>query len=59
MPVGDTELTVQTLELAGNTEGHKLFARIIGPATIEVCSARSLEDAANDLADNREEIVLR
>lgn len=59
MPVGDPELTIQTLEMAGNTDGYKLFAKITGPATIEVCSARSLEDVHNGLAENQREIKLR
>ncbi len=58
MPVGDTELHIQKLAFAGNTDGHKLFAKIKGPATIEICTAGNLEDIVGQRAENQREIVL-
>ena len=58
MPQGDNELSTRRLNFAGNTDGHRLFARIIGPATIEICTSASLEAIANGQFDNVRELVL-
>ena len=38
--------------------GHRLFARIIGPAAIEISTAASLEAIADGQFDNVRELVL-
>lgn len=52
MPQGDTELHTRKLTFAGNTDGHKLFPKITGPATIEICTAANPEDAGKGQAEN-------
>ena len=59
MPQGDTELHTQKLTFAGNVDGHKLFAKITGPASIEICTAASLEDVGKGQAENIKLIDLR
>ncbi len=58
MAAGDNELNIQKLTFAGNTAGHRLFARIKGPATIEVCTATSLTDISENRSENQRELVL-
>lgn len=58
MPQGDNEMSTQRLNFAGNTDGHKLFAKVIGPATIEICTAASLEEITDGQFDNVRELVL-
>ncbi len=45
MKQGEAGLFKQRLELPGARQGHRVFARIVGPSRIEYCSAASREDA--------------
>ncbi|MGI9213770.1 MAG: hypothetical protein ACR2HF_14985, partial [Methylococcaceae bacterium] len=60
MEQGEAGLFKQRIDLAGNTTGHKIFARIIGPSAIELCTARSLDDIKQDESrcDNLRELKL-
>ncbi|MEY4907852.1 MAG: hypothetical protein RL260_1570, partial [Pseudomonadota bacterium] len=43
---GDSELTKVPLHLAGERPSQRVFARAIGPNRIELCTALTLDDAA-------------
>ena len=59
MPVGDNELYAKRLDFAGNTDGHKVFAKAVSPSEIEICTAASLEAIAANESDNQQLITLR
>lgn len=58
MMIDDNELHLKRLVFAGNTDGHKLFARILGHSTIEICTGKNLEDVVNQQGENLQVIVL-
>lgn len=52
MQQGETGLHKQRLDLYGNLQGQRVFARVIGPSTIEVCTATSVQAIAENELDN-------
>lgn len=52
MQQGEAGLHKQRLDLYGNLQGQRIFARVIGPSTIEVCTAASVEAIAQNELDN-------
>ncbi|MFM2345580.1 MAG: hypothetical protein RL654_333 [Pseudomonadota bacterium] len=54
MKEGASDLTKLQLKLAGECEGHRVYARAIGPSRIELCTARSPQEA--DQAQERENL---
>lgn len=45
MKEGSSNLTKWPLDLAGECEGQRVYARAIGPYQIELCTARSMPEA--------------
>ncbi|HNA22033.1 MAG TPA: hypothetical protein PLN40_11555, partial [Agitococcus sp.] len=53
MPRGDSELIEKKLSFAGDTTGHKVFARAISPNEVEICTGVSLTDiSAKEVLNN-------
>ena len=53
MPRGDSELIERKLSFAGDTTGHKVFARAISPNEVEICTGVSLTDiSAKEVLNN-------
>lgn len=52
MKQGEPELLKHRLDLFGNLKGKRVFARITGPASIELCTANSIEDIELGDCDN-------
>ncbi len=53
MPRGDSELIERKLSFAGDTTGHKVFARAISPNEVEICTGVSLADiSAKEVSNN-------
>lgn len=59
MPQDHSELTYQHLSFAGNCDGQKLFAKIIGPNVIQYCTAQSIEQIGADNYENIENLELK
>jgi hypothetical protein len=55
MKEGASDLTKWRLNLAGEREGHRVYARAIGPNRIELCTALSPQEA--DQAQGRENLM--
>ena len=49
---GDPGLFKKRLDLPGNLQGQRVFARIVGPSMIEICSAISRQAIEDDDLDN-------
>jgi hypothetical protein len=56
---GATGLFEQNLRLSGSTQGHKVFAKVIAPNEIEICTALSLDEVNSDQASNIRIIQLK
>lgn len=52
MQQGEAGLHKQHLDLYGNLQGQRIFARVIGPSTIEICTAASVESIVQNELDN-------
>ena len=52
MPRGDSELIEKKLSFAGDTTGHKVFARAISPHEVEICTAASLAETSAKVLNN-------
>jgi hypothetical protein len=52
MQQGEAGLIKQRLDLYGNLQGQRIFARVIGPSSIEICTATSVEAIAQNELDN-------
>lgn len=52
MQQGETGLHKQRLDLYGHLHGQRVFARVVGPSAIEVCTAVSVEAIAQNELDN-------
>lgn len=52
MPRGDSELIERKLSFAGDTTGHKVFARAISPNEVEICTGVSLTDISTKEVSN-------
>lgn len=52
MKQGEPELLKHRLDLFGNLKGKRVFARITGPASIELCTASSIEDIELGACEN-------
>lgn len=50
---GAAVLSEQSIRLSGNLQGQKVFAKVIGPNQIEICSALSFEDLSNNKRNNQ------
>ncbi|PHR55787.1 MAG: hypothetical protein COA47_13665 [Robiginitomaculum sp.] len=59
LPVTDPSLQSMSIELAGETDKHKVFARAVGPKTIDICSAIDLQAVEDGDFENLEEILLK
>lgn len=59
LPVTDPSLQSMNIEFAGDTEKHKVFARAVGPKTIEVCTAVDQQAVESGTFENLEEILLK
>ncbi len=59
MAEGHTELVKVLLHLAGDAPGHKVYARALAPARLELCTAASSEAVAQSNYENRRELDLR
>ena len=58
MEKGEAGLLMKRLDLAGHIDGHRVFARATTPATIETCTAVSLEDAKSGRFENLKSLKL-
>ena len=56
---GEAGLSSKRIDLAGKLDGHKVFARAMGPVLIEICTAISADDAKNNRLENLREFELR
>lgn len=56
---GETGLFEQNLRLSGLIQGHKVFAKIIAPDEIEICTALSLDEVNNQQTSNNRTIRLK
>lgn len=52
MQQGESGLSKQRLDLYGDLQGQRIFARVIGPSTLEICTAASAESIARNELDN-------
>ena len=52
MRQGDSGLYKQRLNLVGSLRGQKVLARVMGPTTIELCTAASLDVVEQCDSDN-------
>ncbi len=59
LPEGHQELFKRPIHLAGDVPGHKVFARALGPASIELCTAASKEAVQQGNYENRRELDLQ
>ncbi|MCJ8315325.1 MAG: hypothetical protein MJK11_20450, partial [Pseudomonadales bacterium] len=59
LPITDPSLQSMSIELAGETDKHKVFARAVGPKTIDICSAIDLQAVEDGDFENLEEILLK
>ncbi|MGS3139916.1 hypothetical protein ACB316_17060 [Aeromonas sanarellii] len=55
---GEPELSKLRIDLLGNVDGHRLFARAISPNEIEVCSALSIDAVCSGQLGNLRRVVL-
>ena len=55
---GESGVFEKKLNLSGNLIGQKVFARIIAPTKIEICTANSLDDIAQNNFSNTRQIEL-
>ena len=58
MKRGATGLFDQRIRFAGNTAGQKVFARILAPSEIELCSASDLDEIQVTGGNNLQQIKL-
>ena len=49
---GETVLSEQSIRLSGNTQGHKVFAKVVSPNQIEICTAISLFELQDGISNN-------
>ena len=49
---GEIVLSERSIRLSGNTQGHKVFAKVISPNQIEVCTAISLSELHDGISNN-------
>lgn len=49
---GEIVLSERSIRLSGHTQGQKVFAKVISPNQIEICTATSLSELQNDLSSN-------
>jgi len=55
---GDKGVFEQNLRLSGNLQGHKVFAKVLSPNEIEICTAQSLESVHQQETSNNRTIQL-
>lgn len=55
---GDKGVFEQNLRLSGNIQGHKVFAKVLSPNEIEICTAQSLDDVHRQQTNNNRIIQL-
>ncbi|MCX0340140.1 Lcl domain-containing protein [Acinetobacter radioresistens] len=55
---GDKGVFEQNLRLSGNVQGHKVFAKVLSPNEIEICTAQSLESVHQQETSNNRIIQL-
>lgn len=55
---GDKGVFEQNLRLSGNIQGHKVFAKVLSPNEIEICTAQSLESVHQQETSNNRIIQL-
>lgn len=55
---GDKGVFEQNLRLSGNVQGHKVFAKVLSPNEIEICTAQSLDDVHRQQTNNNRIIQL-
>jgi hypothetical protein len=55
---GDKGVFEQNLRLSGNTQGHRVFAKVLSPNEIEICTAQSLESVHQQKTSNNRTIQL-
>lgn len=55
---GDAGLFEKNLRLSGNIQGHKIFAKVVAPNEIEVCTAQNLDEVNSLQASNLQKILL-
>lgn len=55
---GDNGVFEQNLRLSGNVQGHKVFAKVLSPNEIEICTAQSLDDIHRQYTNNNRIIQL-
>lgn len=55
---GDNGVFEQNLRLSGNVQGHKVFAKVLSPNEIEICTAQSLDDVHRQHTNNNRIIQL-
>lgn len=55
---GDKGVFEQNLRLSGNVQGHKVFAKVLSPNEIEICTAQSLDDVHRQHTNNNRIIQL-
>ena len=56
---GETGLFEQNLRLSGNIQGQKVFAKIISPDEMEICTALSLDEVHRQQTSNNRTIQLK
>ena len=58
MPANDKDLRQKNVKLADAAPGQRLFARVVGPSDIELCSGTSLEAIQADSSSNLQRMAL-
>ena len=49
---GEIVLSERSIRLSGNTQGHRVFAKVISPNQIEICTATSLSELHDGISNN-------
>jgi len=56
---GDKGVFEKNLRLSGNMQGHKVFAKVLSPSEIEICTAQSLDAVHQQQTSNNRMIQLK
>lgn len=56
---GASGLTEQNLRFSGSIQGHSVFAKVISPNQIEICTASNIDDVQTAKSSNNRVIELR